>query len=195
VDVIRDMDKVKEKTEPKMQLEVKKLPITFILAIISGAIAISSGILTVVGNLSILTFNPQSVLNAAANTSNSSTLQYLSLAFNGISSVKNGIIVLGPLLIISGIFMIIAAFYLKSKNRETRNFGIFLTFLFSIFALLGLLIYIPFNSLSVLVLVYFPLTVLGSIAYALIIIYIVMGIAAGAVSLLKEKDSYKKHEP
>ncbi len=189
------MDKVKEKTEPKMQLEVKKLPITFILAIISGAIAISSGILTVVGNLSILTFNPQSVLNAAANTSNSSTLQYLSLAFNGISSVKNGIIVLGPLLIISGIFMIIAAFYLKSKNRETRNFGIFLTFLFSIFALLGLLIYIPFNSLSVLVLVYFPLTVLGSIAYALIIIYIVMGIAAGAVSLLKEKDSYKKHEP
>lgn len=181
------MDKVKDKNEKKEELEIKKLPITFIFAIVSGAIAAVSGILTIIGNLSILTFNSQSVLSAAANTSNSTTLQYLSLALNGISSVKNGIIVLGPLLIIAGVFMVIAAFYLKSKNKETRNFGIFLVFLFSLFALLGLLIYIPFNSLSVLILVYFPLTTIGSITYALIIIYIVIGIAAGALALLKDK--------
>ncbi len=180
------MDKAKEKNEKKEELEIKKLPITFILAIVSGAVAAVSGILTIVGNLSILTFNSQSILKAA-NTSNSTTLQYLSLALNGISSVKNGIIVLGPLLIIAGIFMVIAAFYLKSKNKETRNFGVFLVFLFSLFALLGLLIYIPFNSLSVLVLVYFPLTTIGSITYALMIIYIIIGIVTGALALLKDK--------
>ena len=181
------MDKAKEKNEGRTEPNVKKFPITFILAIVSGAIAAASGILTIVGNLSILTFNSQSVLSAAANTSNSTALQYLSLALNGISSVKNGIIVLGPLLIIAGIFMIIAAFYLKSKNRETRNFGTFLAFLFSVFALLGLLIYIPFNSLSVLVLVYFPLTTIGSITYALMIIYIITGIITGALALLRDK--------
>lgn len=181
------MDKVKEKNERKEELNVKKLPITFILAIVSGVIAAISGILTIVGNLSILTFNSQSVLSAAANTSNSTTLQYLSLAVNSISGVKNGIIVLSPLLIIAGVFMVIAAFYLKSKSRETRTFGVFLVFLFSLFALLGFLIYIPFNSLSVLVLVYFPLTTIGKIAYALMIIYMVIGIITGAIALLKDK--------
>lgn len=181
------MDKIKEKNEPRTQLDIKGLPLTFVLTLVSGAVAMISGILTIIGNLSILTFNSQTVLNAVANNSNSSTLQYLSLALNGISSVKNGIIVLGPLLIIAGIFMVIAAFYLKSKNRETRNFGVFLVFLFSLFALLGLLIYIPFNSLSVLILVYFPLTVLGSITYTLIIIYMIIGMLAGAIALLKDK--------
>ena len=181
------MDKPKEKNEPKALPNVKGLPLNFLLAIVSAVIAMASGILTIIGNLSILTFNSQSILNAAANSSNSTTLQYLNLALNGISSVKDGVIVLGPLLIIAGIFMIIAAFYLKSANKENKVFGTFLVFLFSIFALLGLLIYIPFDSLSVLILVYLPLSTLGAITYALIIIYIVIGIIAGAISLLKDK--------
>ena len=181
------MDKAKEKNESKPEQNIKKMPITFILAIVSGVIAVISGILTIVSNLSILTFNSQSVLSAANSTANSTTLQYLSLALNGVSGVKNGIIVLGPLLIIAGIFMIIAAFYLKSKNRETRNFGTLLVFLFSLFAILGLLIYVPFDSLSILVLVYFPLTTIGSITYALIVIYIIIGIITGALALLKDK--------
>ena len=181
------MDKAKEKNESKTESNIKGLPLIFILAIVSGAIAALSGILTIVGNISILTFNSQNVLSAAASTSNSTTLQYLSLALNGISSVKNGVIILGPLLIIAGIFMIIAAFYLKSKNRETRNFGTFLVFLFSIFALLGFLVYIPFNSLSVLILVYFPLTTLGSITYILMVIYMIVGIITGALALLRDK--------
>ena len=94
---------------------------------------------------------------------------------------------LGPLLIIAGIFMIVSAFYLKSKDSENRHFGVFLTFLFSIFAVLGLLIYIPFNSLAVLILVYLPLTTLGAVAYALMVVYIVLGLIAGALALVKNK--------
>ncbi|EEZ92471.1 MAG: hypothetical protein BJBARM4_0950 [Candidatus Parvarchaeum acidiphilum ARMAN-4] len=181
------MDNHKEKNEPKNLQNTKRLPLNFLLAIVSAVVAMASGILTIIGNLSILTFNSQSILNAAANSSNSTTLQYLDLALNGISSVKNGVIVLGPLLIIAGIFMFIAAFYLKSTNKENKSFGTFLVFLFSVFALLGLLIYIPFNSLSVLILVYLPLSTVGAITYGLIIIYIIIGLIAGAISLLKDK--------
>lgn len=188
------MDRVKEKNEPKnsgrgiFRVEIKNLP--FVLAVVSGAIALVSGVLLIIENLQILTFDSQSVLSALNSTSalNSSSAAYLGLAFNGISSVKNGIIVLGPLLIIAGIFMVISAFYFKSETlKSKRDFGIFLMFFFSLFAIVGLLIYIPFNSLSVLILVYLPLTVTGSITYALIVTYMVTGMAAGAIALLKEK--------
>ncbi len=185
------MEKDKEKKEVKeSEHESKKIPFVFITAVVSGIIAMLSGILTIVSNISILTFNSQSVLSTLNSTGavNSTTTAYLDLAFNGISSVKDGIIVLGPLLIIAGIFMVISAFYLKSKNKETRNFGVFLTFLFSVFALLGLLIYVPFNSLVVLILVYLPLTTLGQITYGLFIIYIVIGLLTGALALLKDKN-------
>ncbi|EFD92980.1 MAG: hypothetical protein BJBARM5_0275 [Candidatus Parvarchaeum acidophilus ARMAN-5] len=173
----------------KEKTEITKILKSFWVALISGILAIISGILVIIGNISILTFNSQSVLNALNSTSalNSSTEAYIGLAFNGISSVKNGVIVLAPLLIIAGVFMIIAAFYMKSKIPQNRRFGLFLTFLFSIFALLGLLIYVPFNSLAVLILIYLPLTSIGLAAYIIMVIYIILGLLAGAIELLGDK--------
>ncbi len=175
--------------DTKADKKESKPALPFSLAVSSGVVAIISGILVIVSNISILTFNSQSVLNELNSTSavNSTTAAYISLAFNGISSVKNGIIVLAPLLMIAGIFMIISAFYLKSNDLKNRRFGVFLTFFFSLFAVLGLLIYVPFNSLSVLILVYLPLTAEGSITYGLFLGYIIIGIAAGAVAILKNK--------
>ncbi len=183
------MESSKQKNDSIVKTLKEKFGVVFLISMSSGLVAIISGILVIVSNLSILTFNSQGVLNELNSTSalNSSTAAYINLTFNGISSVKNGIIVLGPLLIIAGIFMIVSAFYLKSKDSENRHFGVFLTFLFSIFAVLGLLIYIPFNSLAVLILVYLPLTTFGAVAYALMVVYIVLGLIAGALALVKNK--------
>lgn len=181
------MEKERHVVEGKKFIE--KFGLSFLLAVASGLTAMASGILLIASNISILTFNSQSILSALNGTSavNSSTVAYLSLAFNGISSVKNGIIVLGPLLIIAGVFMIVSSLYIKSKNAESRRFGAFMTFLFSIFAVLGLLIYIPFNSLATLILVYLPLTTLGAISYTLMIVYIILGLSAGAIELIANK--------
>ena len=169
----------------------KKSRLPFILLIISGLSAFLAAILTFLGNLSVLRFNPSSVSKLiSSNSTLSSTITSIA---NTAANLRDGLILFISLTIIAGIIMFFVAFSLRKPINKKNYLLIFLIFFSSILVFLGELIALPLNSLSViLTYVYLVPTLSGSsfvsnfsgtITYFLILVYVVLGLVAGILDL------------
>ncbi len=144
-----------KKAENRTKLLSKKR-VPFIFGFIGGIAAIISGIVALVGNWSIVTFNPSSLtalynqLIANSSSTNSTNLaNYISLLSQGAVSLRNALLLYVPLVVIAGAFMLLAAFYLKSGDKRNTKFGIIMMIIFSMFVFIGLMVYLPFNPIVI----------------------------------------------
>jgi hypothetical protein len=175
---------------------------SFYLALMSGISAIVSIIATVIAAWDILTFNITAFQSAANqylsylyNTSNATAVQYgqylTSVTQSTVLILRNAFSLFVPLLAIAAVFMIIAAFYLHSKDRKTVFNGIVFSIFFSAIVLLGVLLYLPFAPTTVAML----FSYLGSystsgnvfiiVMYVFFLLYIVLGIISAMTSVYR----------
>lgn len=169
---------------------LKNRKFSFILGLVGGIAAIISGLVSVFGNWSVVTFNPSSISSLynsliANGTTNSTNLaDYISLLSQGAVSLKNALLLFAPLIIIAGAFMVYSSFYLKSENRRTVKFGIAFMVIFSMFVFIGLMIYLPFNPLTISILDSYlgfnngSNSAIAIVSYAMFLSYMILGLAA-----------------
>ena len=99
-------------------------------------------------------------------------------------SLKNALLLFAPLIIIAGAFMIYSSFYLKSDNRRTIKFGIAFMIIFSMFVFIGLMIYLPFNPLTISILDSYlgfnngSNSAIAIVSYVMFLSYMILGLAA-----------------
>ena len=169
---------------------LKNRKFSFILGLVGGIAAIISGLVSVFGNWSVVTFNPSSISSLyntliANGTTNSTNLaDYISLLSQGAVSLKNALLLFAPLIIIAGAFMVYSSFYLKSENRRTVKFGIAFMVIFSMFVFIGLMIYLPFNPLTISILDSYlgfnngSNSAIAIVSYVMFLSYMILGLAA-----------------
>ncbi len=167
--------------------------LSFVFALVSGIAAIAGGLTALVGNWSVVTFDQGALNSLLQNTSNATLQSYLSILSQGAVSLQEALLLLVPLMVIAGTFMIISAFYLRSKNRERVRIGMIFTVIFSMFVFIGILVYLPFNTLAVAILFSYlgfnnTTVSASSIAvYALFLAYIILGILSPIVRLTEKE--------
>lgn len=154
----------------------------FSLAIVSGLCAIAAVLLLIYVSFGALSFNSTSFENTMApylNSTNSSVSSFVTFVEQINTLTADALYLFLPLLGISGAFMLITAFYLKSKNRKTVFNGVIFSIIFSLFVFVGVLVYLPFSPGTV----GFLFAYLGSLqgagliaAYALFLTYVVLGL-------------------
>lgn len=187
----KQLGEVQERTKQSgVRGVLKNRKFSFILGLVGGIAAIISGLVSVFGNWSVVTFNPSSISSLyntliANGTTNSTNLaDYISLLSQGAVSLKNALLLFAPLIIIAGAFMVYSSFYLKSENRRTVKFGIAFMVIFSMFVFIGLMIYLPFNPLTISILDSYlgfnngSNSAIAIVSYAMFLSYMILGLAA-----------------
>ncbi|MCL5016565.1 MAG: hypothetical protein M1441_00255 [Candidatus Parvarchaeota archaeon] len=187
----KQLGEVQERTKQSgVRGVLKNRKFSFILGLVGGIAAIISGLVSVFGNWSIVTFNPSSISSLynsliTSGTTNSTNLaDYISLLSQGAVSLKNALLLFAPLIIIAGAFMVYSSFYLKSENRRTIKFGIAFMVIFSMFVFIGLMIYLPFNPLTISILDSYlgfnngSNSAIAIVSYAMFLSYMILGLAA-----------------
>ena len=187
----KQLGEVQERTKQSgVRGVLKNRKFSFVLGLVGGIAAIISGLVSIFGNWSVVTFNPSSISSlvnslVANGTTNSTNLaDYLSLLSQGAVSLKNALLLFAPLIIIAGAFMIYSSFYLKSDNRRTIKFGIAFMIIFSMFVFIGLMIYLPFNPLTISILDSYlgfnngSNSAIAIVSYVMFLSYMILGLAA-----------------
>jgi hypothetical protein len=187
----KQLGEVQERTKQSgVRGVLKNRKFSFVLGLVGGIAAIISGLVSIFGNWSVVTFNPSSISSlvnslVANGTTNSTNLaDYISLLSQGAVSLKNALLLFAPLIIIAGAFMIYSSFYLKSDNRRTIKFGIAFMIIFSMFVFIGLMIYLPFNPLTISILDSYlgfnngSNSAIAIVSYVMFLSYMILGLAA-----------------
>ncbi len=181
---------MKENVKPKQEhVETKKSNnYPFIFALVSASAAILFIILSIYSNYSVLMVNT-SALQQVLSSINVSTQSQL-LIETGVSALKSALMLILPLLLISGVLLFILAFgYLNSKMKDKRMMGGLMTIIITLIPILGLFIFLPISPLIVVTDISY-LGVFGSFLsfsiYILFMIFFIFGIASGAIEIYKE---------
>ena len=187
----KQLGEVQERTKQSgVRGVLKNRKFSFVLGLVGGIAAIISGLVSIFGNWSVVTFNPSSISSlvnslVANGTTNSTNLaDYISLLSQGAVSLKNALLLFAHLIIIAGAFMIYASFYLISDNRRTIKFGIAFMIIFSMFVFIGLMIYLPFNPLTISILDSYlgfnngSNSAIAIVSYVMFLSYMILGLAA-----------------
>ncbi|MCL4400728.1 MAG: hypothetical protein M1348_01960 [Candidatus Parvarchaeota archaeon] len=163
----------------------------FVLSLLSGICALSAVVILTYVSWGALTFNAasfQSVVAPYLNSTNSTLSNFIGFVEQVNTLTADSLYLLLPLLGIAGAFMLLTAFYLKSKSAKTLTQGVLFSFVFSLFVFLGILFYLPFSPGTV----GFLFAYLGSMngagliaAYALFLAYVVLGMLCGVFGLYR----------
>ncbi len=130
----------------------------FWVAIASGASAIISGLLYLYSGWWTLGLTPASLtsleqtINSTYATNATLAQELLVLVSQGYTAgitIRDGLFVLVPLLVIAGAFMILSAFYLKSRSKEMSFTGSVFCTIFSVVVILGLMVYFLISPLTI----------------------------------------------
>jgi hypothetical protein len=172
--------------------------LSFVIALLSGIFALLSAVLLTISGWSIITLNSanaQSLISQYLSSSNSTlqqAAQELQYLLQITTLVGQSLVYLFlPLLAIAGAFMILTAFYLRSKNKKRVIYGTALALVFSLFVFIGLVAYLPFSPATVSALFTYIGTFQGGnsgeimAAYGLFMAYIVFGLAAAIFGLYR----------
>ena len=169
-----------------------------ISALVSGVSAIVAAIIAIISNWSVVTFNSgalSSLLSQYTNQAGNSTAQQIAYYILGVEagakSLRSALFVFTPLLVIGGAFMIVAAIYLMSRSHDKLVLGGIFSVIFSSLVFIGLMVYVPFNSLAVSVL----FSYLGNYSvsnggfalsvFILFFVYFIFGLLAGLSALYR----------
>ncbi len=199
----------------KMHNTLMSPKFSFYLALSSGISAIIATIATVISAWSILTFDLASFQSAANqylsylyNSSNATALQYgqylTSVTQSTVLTLRSAFSIFIPLLVISGLFMIIAAFYLRSKDSKKVFSGMIFTIFFSALVFIGIIVYMLIgtatNNPTISTTVAMLFSYLGSyptsgnpyivIMYVFFTAYFVLGIISAMVSVYRASKLY-----
>ncbi len=170
----------------------------FVSALISGIAALAAAIIAIASNWSVIVFNSRvftGLLSQYANQTGNSTAQQIAYYILGVEagakSLQSALFVFTPLLIIGGAFMIVAAMHLRSKDHDKLVIGGIFSVVFSSLVFIGLMAYVPFNSLAVSVLFsYLGNYSVSNGAFALSVfilffVYFILGLMAGLSALYR----------
>ena len=193
------MEKVKHESEIEKTV-YKERPsvftnrkLSFSIAFVSGAVAIIAALLVLYAAWGAINFDATSFYNSAQ--------QYLAQVYPGVNNsnytqgiqavafladltvgIKNAALLFTPLVLISGIMMLLGAFYLRSKNRKAVLYGVIFSAIFSMSAIVGVATFVIVSPQTVSVLFGYLGTFSGTngsiveIAYTLFIFYILLGV-------------------
>ncbi len=180
----------------------KTSDLSLLLPLLSGAFALAAGLVTIFTNLSVLEFNPSVV--SKLNITNSTLSKVLSSIVSTASDLRSALLIFAPLLIVTGVLMLVTGLYLRKNRENIRSFDVFLVFLFSIMVLLGILLVLPFSPIS-LILIYVYLmpsspvgttgaaNIAGTATYILLLAYMISGLLAGFY-LIRHVENASSHE-
>jgi uncharacterized membrane protein len=125
---------------------------------------------------------------------NSTQATYLQEIYSGLYSLstvlQQSLLVFLPILAIVGAFMMLTAFYLRSKSRKTLSYGVIFAMVFSLLFFIGVLIYLPIAPSNVAVFFSYLGSFTGNAlelgaAYVLLFAYVVLGLLASIFGLYR----------
>lgn len=176
--------------------------VIFSIALASGFAAVISVLLMMNAGWAFLTFNSNnfsslsqqllsnSSLLASANISASSLASFLNGELSLSLTVQQSLFVFLPLLAIAGAFMVITAFYLKSKNKKVASYGVAFAVIFSLLFFIGTLVYLPIAPSNVSVFFSYLGMFTGNVlemvaAYVLLFAYVILGLLASVLGFYR----------
>ncbi len=178
--------------------------VVFSLALASGVAAIIAVLLILNSGWSFVTFNSSTFATTVQQFNNQTYISQLGLnsteAANAITvlegestlavAIQQSLFVFLPLLTIAGAFMMVTAFYLRSRKRKVASYGVAFSIIFTLLFFVGLLIYLPIAPSNVSVFFSYLGLFTGAAvemvaAYALILVYVILGALASIFGLYR----------